>query len=71
LLTEFIDFMNGKKTWTGITMLLLGTFHLPQWLCGELSQTACATQIVQAITSILVIGGFALSIYGNWKAHKK
>ncbi|MDP4228572.1 MAG: peptidoglycan recognition family protein, partial [Bacteroidota bacterium] len=46
LLTEFIDFMNGKKTWTGITMLLLGTFHLPQWLCGELSQTACATQIV-------------------------
>lgn len=71
LLQAFVDFMNGKKTWSGLVMIILGSVQIPAWLCGVLDQTACATEIVNTISLVLVIGGFALAAYGNWKSHKK
>ena len=56
-------FLDGKKTWIGLLLIALGYFG---W--GDLISADKLGQTFDLVTQLV---GLAVSVYGNWKAHKK
>ena len=55
--------MDGKKTWTGIIIVLLGFLGVDAFILpGEVNVI---------YDNLFEIVGIAFASYGNWKAHKK
>lgn len=70
IIQSIIDFMDGKKTYTGLLLVLFGSIQLPQWLCGVLEQGKCAEQAVSTISLAVILFGLVFAAYGRWKAKK-
>lgn len=55
--------MEGKKTWVGIIITVLGFLGLGDVIAQD--------QVGQAIDLIVQLVGIVITIYGNYKAHQK
>jgi len=55
--------MKGYKTWVGIIVAILGALGISDILGAE--------NIEGILNAILQVIGFALAMYGNYKAHQE
>ena len=58
-----MNFLDGKRTWIGIAITIIGTTGLAKFITPE--------QFQALANGILDVIGIAISIYGNYLAHKK
>ena len=57
------EFMDGKKTYTGIAFTAIGFLGAGKYIGGELDFT-------NAVNGLLIFLGYVLAIYGRIKANK-
>jgi hypothetical protein len=58
-----MNFLDGKRTWIGIGVMIIGMTGLVKFITPE--------QFQALANGILDIIGIAIAIYGNYLAHQK
>ena len=58
-----MNILEGYKTWIGIAVTIIGLTGLAKFITPEQFQTA--------VNEIADVVGIALTVYGNYQAHKK
>ena len=63
MLEKLNEFMDGKKTYTGLAFTAIGFLGAGKYIGGELDFT-------NAVNGLLIFLGYVLAIYGRIKANK-
>ena len=63
MLEKLNEFMDGKKTYTGLAFTAIGFLGAGKYIGGELDFT-------NAVNGLLIFLGYVLAIYGRVKANR-